>query len=72
MQRLKNKLGNWANASSEVEFRGAEGILIGEEGRGIPTIIEMATHTRLDCVIGSAAILRHALMQALDEKPAHA
>ena len=65
IQRLKDKLGNRSNASSEVEFRGAEGILIGEEGRGIPTIIEMATHTRLDCVIGSAAILRHALMQAL-------
>ena len=65
IQRLKDKLGNRSNASSEVEFRGAEGILIGEEGRGIPTIIEMATHTRLDCVIGSAGILRHALMQAL-------
>ncbi len=65
IQRLKDKLGNRSNASTEVEFRGAEGILIGEEGRGIPTIIEMATHTRLDCVIGSAGLLRHALMQAL-------
>lgn len=65
IQRLKNKLGNRSNASSEVEFRDATGILIGEEGRGIPTIIEMATHTRLDCVIGSAALLRAALVQAV-------
>ncbi len=65
IQRLKDKLGNRSNASSEVEFREASGILIGEEGRGIPTIIEMAAHTRLDCVIGSAALLRGALVQAL-------
>jgi putative acyl-CoA dehydrogenase len=65
IQRLKDKLGNRSNASSEVEFREASGILIGEEGRGIPTIIEMAANTRLDCVIGSAAILRAALVQAL-------
>lgn len=65
IQRLKDKLGNKSNASSEVEFRGATGILIGEEGRGIPTIIEMATNTRLDCVIGSSALLRAALVQAL-------
>lgn len=65
IQRLKDKLGNRSNASSEVEFRDAAGILIGEEGRGIPTIIEMATHTRLDCVIGSAALLRAALVQAI-------
>lgn len=65
IQRLKDKLGNRSNASSEVEFRDATGILIGEEGRGIPTIIEMATSTRLDCVIGSAAILRAAFVQAL-------
>ncbi|SOZ14867.1 isovaleryl CoA dehydrogenase [Cupriavidus taiwanensis] len=65
IQRLKDKLGNRSNASSEVEFRDASGILIGEEGRGIPTIIEMATSTRLDCVIGSAAILRAAYVQAL-------
>ncbi|MGO4761424.1 acyl-CoA dehydrogenase family protein [Cupriavidus sp. 2KB_3] len=65
IQRLKDKLGNRSNASSEVEFRGATGILIGEEGRGIPTIIEMATNTRLDCVIGSAALLRAALVQSL-------
>ena len=65
IQRLKDKLGNRSNSSSEVEFREATGILIGEEGRGIPTIIEMATSTRLDCVIGSAAILRAALVQSL-------
>jgi putative acyl-CoA dehydrogenase len=65
IQRLKDKLGNRSNSSSEVEFREASGILIGEEGRGIPTIIEMATSTRLDCVIGSAAILRAAYVQAL-------
>ncbi|AOZ04887.1 acyl-CoA dehydrogenase family protein [Cupriavidus malaysiensis] len=65
IQRLKDKLGNRSNSSSEVEFRDATGILIGEEGRGIPTIIEMATYTRLDCVIGSAALLRAALVQSL-------
>ncbi|RZT38630.1 acyl-CoA dehydrogenase family protein [Cupriavidus agavae] len=65
IQRLKDKLGNRSNSSSEVEFRGAIGILIGEEGRGIPTIIEMATNTRLDCVIGSAALLRAGLVQAI-------
>jgi len=65
IQRLKDKLGNRSNSSSEVEFREATGILVGEEGRGIPTIIEMATSTRLDCVIGSAAILRAALVQSL-------
>ncbi|MBY4896668.1 acyl-CoA dehydrogenase family protein [Cupriavidus sp. AU9028] len=65
IQRLKDKVGNRSNASSEVEFREATGILIGEEGRGIPTIIEMANHTRLDCVIGSAGLLRAALVQAI-------
>ena len=65
IQRLKDKLGNRSNSSSEVEFDGAWGILIGEEGRGIPTIIEMATLTRLNCVIGSAAIIRQALVQAI-------
>ncbi|MBF5043229.1 isovaleryl-CoA dehydrogenase [Aggregicoccus sp. 17bor-14] len=65
VQRLKDKLGNKSNSSSEVEFRDATGILIGEEGRGIPTIIEMATHTRLDCIIGSAALIRQALVQAV-------
>ncbi|RAS25282.1 isovaleryl-CoA dehydrogenase [Paraburkholderia bryophila] len=65
IQRLKDKLGNRSNASSEVEFLDAFGILIGDEGRGVPTIIEMANYTRLDCVIGSAALMRAALVQAI-------
>ncbi|MFP6557599.1 isovaleryl-CoA dehydrogenase [Paraburkholderia sp. B3] len=65
VQRLKNKLGNRSNASSEVEFFDAYGVMIGEEGRGVPTIIEMANYTRLDCVIGSAALMRAALVQAI-------
>ncbi|GLU34225.1 isovaleryl-CoA dehydrogenase [Trinickia caryophylli] len=65
IQRLKDKLGNRSNASSEVEFLDAWGILIGEPGRGVPTIIEMANYTRLDCVIGSAALMRAALVQAI-------
>ena len=65
IQRLKDKLGNRSNASSEVEFLDAYGVLIGEEGRGVPTIIEMANYTRLDCVIGSAALMRAALVQAI-------
>lgn len=65
MQQLKDKLGNRSNASSEVEFQDAWGVLVGEEGRGIPTIIEMAAMTRLNCVLGSAAILRTATVQAL-------
>ncbi len=65
VQRLKDKLGNRSNSSSEVEFQDALGIMVGEEGRGIPTIIEMANLTRLDCVIGSAALMRHALTQAI-------
>src|SRR5262249_54211056 len=64
-QRLKNKLGNRSNASSEVEFDGATAWLIGEEGRGVPTIIEMVNHTRLDCTISSSALMRQALVQAL-------
>jgi putative acyl-CoA dehydrogenase len=65
VQRLKNKLGNRSNASSEVEFFDAYGLMIGEEGRGVATIIEMANYTRLDCVIGSAALMRAALVQAI-------
>jgi putative acyl-CoA dehydrogenase len=64
VQRLKDKLGNRSNSSSEVEFFDAHGIMVGDEGRGIPTIIEMANHTRLDCVIGSAGLMRHAFVQA--------
>ena len=61
IQRLKNKLGNWSNASSEVEYRGALAWMIGEEGRGIPTIIEMVSSTRFDCMIGSSSLMRQAL-----------
>jgi putative acyl-CoA dehydrogenase len=63
--RLKDKLGNRSNASSEVEFHGAYAQLVGEEGRGIPTIIEMGKHTRLDCCIGSSALMRQAVAQAV-------
>lgn len=64
IQRLKDKLGNRSNSSSEVEFNDAFGIMVGEEGRGIATIIEMANYTRIDCVIGSAGLMRQALVQA--------
>lgn len=63
--RLKDKLGNRSNASSEIEFENAWGQMVGEEGRGVRTIIEMIYHTRLDCVIGSAAIMRQAVTQAV-------
>ena len=63
--RLKDKLGNRSNASSEVEFDGAHAWLLGEEGRGVPVIIEMVQHTRLDCAIGSAGLVRGASAQAL-------
>ncbi|HWD11442.1 MAG TPA: isovaleryl-CoA dehydrogenase [Solirubrobacteraceae bacterium] len=58
IQRLKDKLGNHSNASSEIELHGAWARMVGEPGRGVPTIIEMVGHTRLDCVIGSAAGMR--------------
>jgi putative acyl-CoA dehydrogenase len=64
IQRLKDKLGNRSNASSEVEFAGTWAQLVGERGRGVPTIIEMVNHTRLDCVIGSAAGMRWAVSLA--------
>src|SRR5437899_12226982 len=64
IQRLKDKLGNRSNASSEVEFDAAWARLVGEEGRGVATIIEMVNHTRLACVIGSACAMRQALAQA--------
>jgi putative acyl-CoA dehydrogenase len=63
--RLKDKLGNRANASSEVEFDGAWVQLIGEEGAGVRTIIEMVNHTRLDCALGSAAGMRAGLVEAI-------
>jgi putative acyl-CoA dehydrogenase len=64
IQRLKDKLGNRSNASAEIEYHGAHAWLLGEEGRGVATIMEMVAHTRLDCVIGSAALMRQALVQA--------
>jgi putative acyl-CoA dehydrogenase len=64
INRLKDKLGNKSNASSEVEFHGAYAQMVGEEGRGIPTIIEMAGYTRLDCCIGSSGLMRQAVAQA--------
>lgn len=66
VQRLKDKLGNRSNASSEVEFCDAVGWLLGKAGRGIPTILEMGGYTRLDCVVGSAGIMRAALTHALN------
>jgi len=65
IQQLKDKLGNRSNVSSEVELLDAYGVMIGDEGRGVPTIIEMANFTRLDCVIGSAALMRAALIHAI-------
>jgi putative acyl-CoA dehydrogenase len=65
VQRLKDKMGNKSNASSEVEFHGAEAYLVGEIGRGVATILEMGTHTRLDCAIGSAGIMRAVLTHAM-------
>ncbi len=64
-QRLKSKLGNRSNASSEVEFDGTWAQMVGDEGRGVATIVEMVNHTRLDCVLGSASLSRSALTQAL-------
>ncbi|HEY4784136.1 MAG TPA: acyl-CoA dehydrogenase family protein, partial [Chthoniobacterales bacterium] len=63
--RLKDKLGNRSNASSEVEFRRAWAQLVGEEGRGVATIMEMVRHTRLDCAVGSAASMRKAVTEAI-------
>ncbi len=65
VQRLKDKLGNRSNASSEVEFRGAWAQMVGEEGRGVPTIIEMVNHTRLDCTLGTTAGMRLGLAHAI-------
>ena len=65
IQRLKDKLGDWSNASSEVEFDGALCWLVGEEGRGVATILQMVALTRQDCLIGSSALMRQALVQAL-------
>ncbi|MEW2299551.1 acyl-CoA dehydrogenase family protein [Streptomyces sp. NPDC006655] len=65
LQRLKDKLGNRSNASAEVEFDGTWARRVGEEGRGVPTIIEMVAATRLDCVLGSAGLMRQAVAQAV-------
>ena len=65
LQRLKDKLGDRSNASSEVEFRSAHAWLIGEEGRGVPAIIEMVTGTRLDCAVASAGLMRLVLANAI-------
>ena len=64
-QRLKDKLGNRSNASAEVEFENAFALRVGEEGRGIPTILQMVQLTRLDCAVSSAGMMRGALAQAL-------
>lgn len=65
IQRLKDKLGDWSNASSEVEFLGAYAQRVGDEGRGVATILEMVALTRLDCMIGSSALMRQAVVQAV-------
>ncbi|MES2169362.1 MAG: acyl-CoA dehydrogenase family protein, partial [Actinomycetota bacterium] len=65
IQRLKDKLGNRSNASSEIEFDGTVGVLLGEEGRGVRTILEMVNGTRLDCIFGSTAGMRQATAEAL-------
>ncbi len=65
IMRLKDKLGDRANASSEIEYHGAYAELVGEAGRGVKTIIDMVQHTRLDCIVGSASGMRAALAQAL-------
>lgn len=65
IQRLKDKLGNWSNASSEIEFSNAWSWLIGEEGRGVNTILEMVAMTRFDCMLGSASLMRQSVAQAL-------
>jgi len=64
IQRLKDKLGNRSNASSEIELEGAVAWMVGEAGKGVRTIIEMVNHTRLDCIIGSASLMRQAVAQA--------
>ncbi|MBD3586266.1 DNA alkylation response protein [Salinimonas sp. HHU 13199] len=65
IQRLKDKLGNKSNASSEIEFRNAHGWLLGEEGKGINTIIQMVALTRYDCMLGSAALMAQATKEAI-------
>ena len=64
LERLKDKLGNRSNASAEIALEDASAVLVGEEGRGVPTILEMVVQTRLDCVLGSAALMRRAVAEA--------
>ena len=64
LMRLKDKLGNRSNASAEIEYESAVGWRLGAEGRGVATIIEMVSMTRLDCVLGSASLMRVALSEA--------
>jgi putative acyl-CoA dehydrogenase len=71
-QRLKDKLGTRSLPSSEVEFRGARARLLGEEGRGVPAIIRMVNHTRLDCLLGSTAGMRRAVLEAIHHARARA
>lgn len=66
VMRLKDKIGDRANASSEVEYDGAYATMLGEEGKGVKTIIDMVQSTRLDCIIGSAGGCRRALQYALN------
>jgi putative acyl-CoA dehydrogenase len=65
LQRLKDKLGNRSNASSEIEYNDTVGWMVGDEGRGVRTIVEMVHHTRLDCTLAAAGLMRQALVQAL-------
>ena len=65
LQRLKDKVGNRSNASSEVEFNATYAVLVGEEGRGIPTILKMGIYTRLDNAVASAGLMRHCVSQAV-------
>jgi putative acyl-CoA dehydrogenase len=65
IQRLKDKLGNRSNASSEIEYKDTWAQMVGEDGRGVPTIIEMVTHTRLDCGLASAGFMRQGVAQAV-------
>ena len=65
IQRLKDKLGNRSNASSEIEYHDTWALRVGPEGRGVPTIIEMVHHTRLDCAMAAVGLMRQALTQAV-------
>ena len=65
IQRLKDKLGNRSNASSEIEYDDTFGVLVGEDGRGVATILQMVAQTRVDCAAGSAGLMRQALVEAI-------